>query len=81
MGRILIDQAGVGKVFVEEVVKSGLKNAQGIMLYLPTKQQVTVYLKRLMQEGRLHIPYEPELINEMKHGSDQFHFCSILTEA
>ncbi len=33
--RILIDQTGVGEVFVEEVVKSGLKNAQGIMLSLP----------------------------------------------
>ena len=50
---------------MEQVVKSGLRNAQGIMPSLPTKQEVMVYLKQLMQEGRLHIPYETELINEM----------------
>ncbi len=32
---------------------------------MPKKQDVMVYLKQLMQEGRLHIPNEPELINEM----------------
>ena len=35
------------------------------MLSLPKKQELMTYLKQLMQEGRLHIPYEPELINEM----------------
>ncbi len=63
--RFLIDQTGVGEVFVEETIKSGLKNAQGIMLSLPAKQQVMVYLKQLMQEGRVHIPFDMDLINEM----------------
>lgn len=35
------------------------------MLTLPKKQELMVYLKQLMQEGRLHIPYDQELINEM----------------
>lgn len=63
--RHLIDQTGVGEVFVEEAIKSGLKNAQGIMLSLPSKQQVMVYLKQLMQEGRIHIPFDMDLINEL----------------
>lgn len=63
--RILIDQSGVGEVFVEEVVKSGLKNAQGIMLSLPSRQDVMVYLKQLMQNGQVHIPYDRELINQL----------------
>ncbi len=78
--RILIDQTGVGEVFVEEVVKSGLKNAQGIMLSLPRKQEVMVYLKQSMQNGQIHIPYDRELMNElnveryevMKTGQIQF---------
>ncbi len=63
--RILIDQTGVGEVFVEEVVKNGLKNAQGIMLSLPKKQEVMVFLKQSMQNGQVHIPYDLELINEL----------------
>ena len=63
--RILIDQTGVGEVFVEEVVKSGLKNAQGIMLSLPAKQEVMFYLKLLMQNEQVHTPYDRELINEL----------------
>ncbi len=63
--RILIDQTGVGEVFVEEAVKGGLKNAQGIMLSLPNKQDVMGYMKRAMEDGRLHIYYDRELIDEL----------------
>ncbi len=52
-------------MFVEQVVKSGLRNAKGIMPSLPKKQEVMVYLKQLMREGRLHAPYEHEIVNEM----------------
>ena len=63
--RVLIDQTGVGEVFVEETRKSGLKNAHGIMLSLQAKQEVMVYLKQLMQNGQVHIPYDRDLINEL----------------
>ena len=63
--RILIDQTGVGEVFVEDVVKAGLKNARGIMLTQPKKQEVLVYLKQVMEDGRLHVPFDRELMNEM----------------
>ncbi len=48
----------------------GLSNVQGVMLSLPMKQQILVYQKKEMQEGRLHIPYDTELINEMN--SEQY---------
>ena len=63
--RILIDQTGVGAVFVEDVVRAGLKNARGIMLSLPKKQDVMGYLKQLMENGRLHIPFDRDLMNEI----------------
>ncbi len=63
--RILIDQTGVGEVFVEDVVRAGLKNARGIMLMGPKKQEVMVYLRQLMEHGRLHIPFDRDLMNEM----------------
>ncbi len=62
---IEIDQTGVGEAFVEETIRSGLKNAHGTMLMLPMKQQILVYMKKTMQEGKLSIPYDPELINEI----------------
>ncbi len=62
---IQIDQTGVGDVFVEETIRSGLKNAQGVMLTLPMKQQILVYMKKSMEEGKLLIPYDTELINEI----------------
>lgn len=63
--RILIDQTGVGEMFVEDVVRGGLKNARGIMLMGPRKQEVMIYLKQLMEDGRLHIPFDGDLMNEM----------------
>ena len=63
--RILIDQTGVGEVFVEEAIKSGLNNATGVMLSLPRKQEIMVYLKKLMQDQRIHLPYDREFLNEL----------------
>ena len=62
--RVLIDQTGVVEVFVEEARKL-LKNAQGVMLSLPKKQEIMVYLKKVMQEQRLRIPFDRDLMNEM----------------
>ncbi len=63
--RVFIDQTGVGQVFVDMMVKSGLKNVKGITLTLAEKQQIMVYLKQRMEDERLQIPYDSELINEM----------------
>ncbi len=62
--RVLIDRTGVGEVFVEEARKL-LKNAEGVFLSEPKKQEIMVYLKKVMQEQRLHIPFDRELMNEM----------------
>lgn len=65
VSRIYIDETGVGGFFVQDAIKSGLKNAVGVFLSLPMKQQIMDYLKRLMQDGRLHFQRDPELMNEM----------------
>lgn len=62
--RVLIDQTGVGGMFVEETRKL-LKNADGVMLSSPKKQEIMVYLKKVMQEQRLRIPFDRALMNEM----------------
>ncbi len=60
-----IDRTGVGEVFVENAVKHGLKNVQGIVLTLQEKQEVMTCLKQTMLEKRLHLPKDRELENEM----------------
>ncbi len=63
--RTSIDQTGVGEFFVEEARKEGVKNPEGKILTIPEKQNMMFYLRQLMEEGRLRIPYDPELINEI----------------
>ena len=63
--RTLIDQTGVGEYFIEEAIKSGIKNLQGTTLTVPAKEDIMFHLKRLMEEGRLHFAYDPDLINEI----------------
>src|SRR5205807_10001703 len=65
VSRIYIDETGLGGFFVQDAVKSGLKNAQGVFLTLPKKQEIMDSLKRLMQDDHLHFPRDPELTNEM----------------
>ena len=62
--RVLIDQTGVGGMFVEEARKL-VKKAEGVTLSLPRKQEIMVYLKKVMQEQRLRIPFDRGLMNEM----------------
>jgi phage FluMu gp28-like protein len=62
--RILIDQTGVGESFLDEAKKS-LPNVEGIVLSQLVKQDVLNYLKLLMQQKRVLIPYQLELANEL----------------
>lgn len=62
--KILIDQTGVGESLVEEARKS-LSNSEGIVLSAPAKQDIMNYLKLVMQQKRLLIPYQLELANEL----------------
>lgn len=61
--KVLIDQTGVGESFLDEAKKS-VPNIDGLILSQPAKQDVMNYLKLMMQEKRLEIPYQLELVNE-----------------
>src|SRR5207245_3289488 len=49
--RVYIDQTGVGEFFVEQAVREGVKKVQGVMLSLPEKENIMVYLKRTMERS------------------------------
>src|SRR5438128_8638004 len=60
-----IDQTGVGEAFPENARRAGLKNVKGIELSLPRKSDVMTQMKQVMEQKRLHIPRDRELIIEM----------------
>jgi len=60
-----IDQTGVGEAFPENARRAGLKNVKGIELSLPRKSDVMTQLKQVMEQKRLHLPRDRELIIEM----------------
>ncbi len=60
-----IDQTGVGEAFPENARRAGLKNVKGIELSLPRKSDVMTQLKQVMEQKRLHMPKDRELIIEM----------------
>jgi phage FluMu gp28-like protein len=62
--KVLIDQTGVGESFLDEAKKS-IPNIDGQILSQPAKQDVMNYLKLTMQQKRLEIPYQLELVNEL----------------
>jgi phage FluMu gp28-like protein len=60
-----IDQTGVGESFPENARRAGVKNVNGIELSLPRKSDVMAHLKQVMEQKRLRIPPDRELIIEM----------------
>jgi phage FluMu gp28-like protein len=62
--RFLIDQTGVGEPFVDEA-RLSIRGIDGLVLTMPSKQEVLGYLKIVMQNKRLLIPYELELTSEL----------------
>ena len=63
--KILIDMTGIGEYIVEDMQNTGIQAAEGVKFTQETKQQIANWLKQLMTEKRLKIPYDPELIAEL----------------
>jgi phage FluMu gp28-like protein len=60
------DQTGVGDFIVEAAKEAGIRSSiEGIMLSLPTKQEILGYMKQLMQTRQLHLYYDADLIAEI----------------
>lgn len=58
------DQTGVGEYIVEDMRNAGIP-VEGVTFTIQRKEEVLGYLKNVMVEGRLSIPYDPDLITEM----------------
>lgn len=63
--KCLVDQTGVGEYIVEDMVKGGIRNVEGVMLSLPKKQEILSHLKQLMENELFTYPFEVNLTGEL----------------
>jgi len=64
VAQVNVDQTGA-EYFVEDLKKVVSVPVEGIMLTVPSKQEVLGHMKKMMQDKRLLIPYDEELIQEI----------------
>ena len=62
---IIIDQTGVGQVFVENAQLQGLQHVMGVTLSQPEKQNIMTNFKRVLQQKIVGFPFDRDLINEL----------------
>ena len=62
--KIYADVTGVGDYIVEDMKRAGL-NVEGIYFTTRVKEEMANYMKSLFEQGKLKIPYDPELLAEL----------------
>jgi len=65
ISKVLADQSGVGEYIVEDMARAEIPGVEGVTLTVPVKQEILGYLKQLMQNGVIQIPYDSDLIAEI----------------
>jgi len=65
ISKILVDMTGVGEYIVEDMRNAGISQTEGIKFTQELKAEMAQWLKQCMIEGRLRIPYDPDLIAEL----------------
>ncbi len=63
--KCLVDQTGVGEYIVEDMQKGGIRNIEGLILSLPSKQEILSHLKQLMENELFTFPFEVNLTGEL----------------
>jgi phage FluMu gp28-like protein len=64
--KVLVDRTGVGEYITEEMKGAKIRSTvEGIMLTVPSKQEILGYMKNLMQTRALSLYYDRELIAEI----------------
>jgi phage FluMu gp28-like protein len=64
--KVIVDQTGVGEYIVEEMKHAGIRSrVEGMMLTVPSKQEILGYMKHLMEIKALSLYYDPDLIAQV----------------
>jgi phage FluMu gp28-like protein len=62
--KVCADRTGVGDYIVEDMENAGI-HVEGVNFTTRLKEEMLGYLKSMMEDGVLKIPYDPELISEI----------------
>jgi len=64
--KVLVDRTGVGEYITEEMQNVKIRSTiEGMMLTVPSKQEILGYMKNLMEQQALGIYYDPDLSAEI----------------
>ncbi len=63
--RIYVDITKHGEYFIQDMHEAGIPEAEGIIFTQRRKQEMAQLLRQRIMEGRLRIPYDRELLNEL----------------
>lgn len=79
--KVYVDITKHGEYFIEDMHEAGIPEAEGIIFTQRRKQEMAQLLRQRIQERRLRIPYDRQLLNELnierytltKSGAIKFH--------
>jgi hypothetical protein len=63
--KLLIDQTGVGEPLTEEIRNQDITNTEGMTFTTQTKERLLNHLKLTMQQNKLKLPYNRQLIEQI----------------
>ena len=63
--KVYVDITKHGEYFIQDMHEAGIPEAEGIIFTQRRKQEMAQLLRQRIQEGKLRIPYDRELLNEL----------------
>ena len=63
--KLLVDRSGIGEAIMDELRRGGVGSAEGATFTRPKKVEYMVYMKLMMLQGRLKMPYDQKLCSQM----------------
>jgi hypothetical protein len=67
VGRVLVDATSLGESVVEDLQNDGLRQVEGYTFTNRSKYEIVQELARLFAEHRLVIPYDHDILNELRY--------------
>jgi len=75
----LVDQTGIGELVLEELREQGVQNVEGITFTVQSKESTLTWLKLLMEQHRLKMPYHRRLCQQPNEQQYAYNKAGCLT--
>jgi len=77
--KLLVDQTGIGELVLEELREQGVQNVEGITFTAQSKESTLTWLKLLMEQKRLKMPYHRRLCQQLNEQQYAYNKAGYLT--